>query len=90
MELVGFHVEVEVLFWGALEGGAPFCIPPVFSQHTLQDHSAWELVLGTTENLLCVSRLVEHFGDAKYCGVSMGSHLVIRGRVAIVHQSFAV
>ena len=75
---------------GALEGGAPFCIPPVFSQHTLSDHSALELVLGTKENLLCVSRLVVHFGDAKYCGVSMGSHLGIRGRDAIVHQSFGV
>ena len=50
---------------GALEGGASFCILPVFSQHTLSDHSARELVLGTTENLLCVSRLVVHFGDAK-------------------------
>ena len=75
---------------GALEGGAPFCILPVFSQHTLSDHSAWELVLGKTENLLCVSRLVVYFGDAKYCGALMGSHLGILGRGAIVHQIFAV
>ena len=32
MELLGFHVEVEISFWGALEGGAPVCIPPVLSQ----------------------------------------------------------
>ena len=38
---------------------------PVFSQHTLSDHSALELALGTTENLLCVSRLVVHFGDTQ-------------------------
>ena len=61
----GKHWKGGAPFLVALEGGAPFCIPPVFSQHTLSDHSALELVLGTTENLLCVSRLVVHFGDAK-------------------------
>ena len=54
------------------------------------DHLALELASGTTENLFRVSRSVVHFGDAQSCGVSMGSHLGILGRGAIVHQSFAV
>ena len=61
----GEHWKGGAPFLGALEGGAPFCFPSVFFQHTLSDHSALELVSGTTENLLCVSRLVVHFGDVK-------------------------
>ena len=47
-------------------------------------------MLGKTENLLCVSRLVVHFDDEKECGASIGSHLGIRGWGAIVHQNFSV
>ena len=86
----GEHWKGGAPLLGALEGGAPFCILSVFIQQTLSDHSALELMLGKTENLLCVSRLVVHFGDAQSCGVSMGSHLGILGRGSIVHQSFAV
>ena len=86
----GEHWKGGAPFLGVLEGGAPSSIPSVFSQHTLSDHSALELASGTTENIFSVSRSVVHFGDVQSCGVSMGSHLGILGRGAIVHQSFAV
>ena len=51
--------------WGALEGGAPVFFLPVFSQQTLSDLLASELVLISMENFLCVGRLVSHSDDAR-------------------------
>ena len=53
------------LILGSTGRGTPVCIPSVFSQHTLSDCSASELVLISMENVLCVGRLVLHFDDAR-------------------------
>ena len=47
-------------FWGALEGGAPFCIPPVFSQHMSSPVSSFStaLIISTEKR-----RLARVLGD---------------------------